>query len=152
MLAVRLEDGGRTATASWDVWARPTTWALTAEQYRKAEVSRFVRRVVLGTSFAVLGETGGIPPTVSGRLSTGETFSFVVGRPAFSRYIRMGIVQVAGGGRGPRRRRRRGKGATRGKPRLAGRQDHPALADASVTVCVVSHADHGVKAGQAAPS
>ncbi len=96
VLAVRLEDGGRTATASWDVWAHPTTWALTAGQYRKAEVSRFVRRVVLGTSFAVLGETGGIPPTVTGRLSTGETSSFVVGRPTLNRYIRLANVQVQG--------------------------------------------------------
>jgi hypothetical protein len=92
----RIEEGGKKAAASWDVWTHPTTWELSADEYRVTEVSRFIRHVNLGDSFTVLAETGGPPPLVKGKLSTGETFSFQAGRPTLNRYIRLIETQVQG--------------------------------------------------------
>src|ERR1044071_9073883 len=86
---VRLENDGRRAVASWDVWSQPTTWEITAEEVRRTEVSRFTRRVDIGTPFNVVTETGAPAPRITGRFPTGETFSFVVGHPTLNRRLRL---------------------------------------------------------------
>jgi hypothetical protein len=79
VIYARIEDGGKKAVASWDVWAHPTTWTLVADDYEITESSSFTKRIAPGSSFFVVGNTGAPPPRIKGRLASGEAFSFVAG-------------------------------------------------------------------------
>ncbi len=96
VLSVRLENAGRAAHASWDVWTKPTTWELAAEEVRETEVSRFTRREPVGSTFAVASKTGAPPPRISGRFSTGETFSFAAGQTTGNPRLRFVKFEVQG--------------------------------------------------------
>jgi hypothetical protein len=96
ILFVRLENEGRRVHASWDVWAMPTTWELTADQVRTVEVSRFTRKIEVGTEFTVVALTGAPPPRLTGHFPSGETFSFTAGQPTTNERIRFLDFQVHG--------------------------------------------------------
>lgn len=64
VLYVRLEQANQRAVGSWDVWSRPMTWELTAEQRRIVEVRREPNAVEAGTEFEIPGEENGPPPVI----------------------------------------------------------------------------------------
>lgn len=93
---VRMAPDGRRATASWDVWTKPTTWRLVAEEVRRSQVGRLARRLARGQSFTVPTPTGAPAPRLMGRWSDGSTFTLIAGKPTGHNDIRMVGIEING--------------------------------------------------------
>jgi hypothetical protein len=79
VLYARLEDDSRRAVASWDVWAMPTTWELSAEEISFEPITTAVTRVAEGGLLRVPVATGDGAPTIKTTSLAGTPISFEVG-------------------------------------------------------------------------
>jgi hypothetical protein len=93
---VRLEQSDRKAVGSWDVWGRPTTWELSAEQVKIVETRRMSARAGRGTDIEVVGEEGAPPPIILWTAPDGTRHRYEPGRDVPPGIAYLGRREVGG--------------------------------------------------------
>ena len=78
---MQTESQGHRVVASWDTWGHPTTWKLSADQFKLGDVLRISNRIKPGQTFDVQIQTGSPAPRVETSDPNGTKFVFEAGTP-----------------------------------------------------------------------